>query len=77
MIVEPVTQAPKIDTNTGDHDRLTHIVPKDKLADALIFGTPVKALCGKIWVPSRDPQKFAVCQTCKNILDKRGGVCNG
>jgi uncharacterized C2H2 Zn-finger protein len=27
----------------------------------------VKALCGKIWVPTRDPEKFPVCPTCKEI----------
>jgi hypothetical protein len=24
-------------------------------------------LCGKVWVPSRDPQKFPVCPECKEI----------
>ena len=27
------------------------------------------ALCGKIWVPNRDPQKFPVCPICKEIYD--------
>ena len=29
--------------------------------------TPVIALCGKVWVPGRDPQRFPVCPTCKEI----------
>ncbi|MDN5727599.1 MAG: DUF3039 domain-containing protein, partial [Propionibacteriales bacterium] len=29
--------------------------------------TPVIALCGKVWVPSRDPQRFPVCPECKEI----------
>src|SRR5439155_13917205 len=39
----------------GGHDRFSHYVDKDKLTEALINGTPVIALCGKVWVPSRDP----------------------
>ena len=36
---------------------------------AAVFGTPIKALCGKVWVPSRDPQKFPVCPECKEIYE--------
>ncbi|MDR1852580.1 MAG: DUF3039 domain-containing protein [Propionibacteriaceae bacterium] len=53
----------------GDHERFSHYVPKDKLTEALVMGTPVVALCGKVWVPSRDPEKFPVCPTCKEIWE--------
>ena len=33
------------------------------------MGTPVIALCGKVWVPGRDPQKFPVYPTCKDIYE--------
>ncbi len=56
-------------TDDGDHERLSHYVPKDKLMDAMINGTPVVALCGKVWVPSRDPQRFPVCPECKEIWE--------
>jgi hypothetical protein len=26
-------------------------------------------LCGKVWVPSRDPSRFPVCPECKDIYD--------
>ena len=51
----------------GDEERFSHYVSKKKLADAMINGTPVGALCGKVWVPSRDPEKFPVCPMCKEI----------
>ena len=57
-------------TGDGDHERFSHYVPKDKLTEAMVNGTPVIALCGKVWVPSRDPQKYPVCPTCKEIWDK-------
>jgi len=54
-------------TDDGDHERLSHYVAKDKLTAALVEGTPVVALCGKVWVPTRDPQRFPVCPECKEI----------
>ena len=54
-------------TNDGDHERFSHYVPKQKLTAAMVEGTPVVALCGKVWVPSRDPQRFPVCPQCKEI----------
>lgn len=44
-------------------------MPKDKLTEAMVMGTPVVALCGKVWVPSRDPQRFPVCPECKEIWE--------
>jgi hypothetical protein len=57
----------------GDHERFSHYVPKDKLMEAMVNGTPVVALCGKVWVPSRDPQKFPVCPDCKEIWESMKG----
>ena len=56
-------------TNDGDHERFSHYVPKDKLTEAMVMGTPVVALCGKVWVPSRDPEKDPVCPECKEIWE--------
>jgi len=53
----------------GDHDRFSHYVAKEKLGEALVMGTPVIALCGKVWVPSRDPKKYPVCPECKEIFE--------
>jgi len=54
----------------GDHDRFAHYAPKAKIMEAMVTGTPVRALCGKLWVPSRDPEKFPICPTCKEIYEK-------
>ncbi|MBD0292762.1 MAG: DUF3039 domain-containing protein [Jiangellaceae bacterium] len=56
-------------TDDGDHERLAHYVPKDKLVEAMVNGTPVIALCGKVWVPARDPQRYPVCPECKKIWE--------
>lgn len=51
----------------GDEERFSHYVPKAKLNQALVLGTPVIALCGKVWVPHRNPEKYPVCPECKEI----------
>jgi hypothetical protein len=53
----------------GDHERFAHYVQKDKIVDSAVLGTPVVALCGKKWVPSRDPKRFPVCPDCKRIYE--------
>ncbi len=58
-----------VPTEDGDHEKFSHFVPKDKLTEAMVMGTPVIALCGKVWVPSRAPEKFPVCPECKEIWE--------
>ncbi len=61
--VSPVT------TDGGDHERFAHYVKKKAILPSAIEGTPLEALCGKKWVPTRDPQKFPVCPECKEIYE--------
>ncbi|MGP9682813.1 MULTISPECIES: DUF3039 domain-containing protein [unclassified Brachybacterium] len=56
-------------TDDGDHDRYAHYVRKDRITQAALGGTPVIALCGKVWVPGRDPEKYPVCPECKEIYE--------
>jgi hypothetical protein len=53
----------------GDHERFSHYADKDQIMEAMVNGTPVRALCGKVWVPSRDPSRFPVCPECKEIYE--------
>jgi hypothetical protein len=58
----------------GDHERLSHIVKgKARLTEAMITGQPVTALCGKVWVPGRDPNRFPLCGTCREIFKRETG----
>ena len=40
-----------------------------KVLEARIYGTPLEALCGHVWVPSRDPKQLPMCQKCKEIYE--------
>lgn len=55
------------DAEPGDHERFSHYVRKEKIMESAMTGDPVIALCGKVWVPGRDPEKFPVCPDCKAI----------
>lgn len=37
--------------------------------EARIMGTPIEALCGFVWVPSKDPKQLPVCQKCKDVYE--------
>ncbi len=71
----------------GDHERMSHIVlegyhPDEKpdefvslgpsVVEGIVNGTPVRALCGKTWVPNRDPKRYPLCPTCKEIAERMG-----
>ncbi|MEE1620830.1 DUF3039 domain-containing protein [Zafaria sp. J156] len=56
----------------GDAERFAHYVRKEKIMESALTGEPVIALCGKVWVPGRDPQKFPVCPDCKAIYEGFG-----
>src|SRR5258708_29713970 len=60
---------PDLSDGDGDHERFAHYVNKDKIVDSAVSGTPVVALCGKVWVPSRDPKRFPVCPECNEIYE--------
>lgn len=64
MPVEAPTEQP-VDTDHGDHDRFAHYCRKADITRALVTGEAIVALCGKKWVPTRDPQRYPVCPTCK------------
>lgn len=76
------------DDDNADH--LTHIVnppnnlhifqvgmtSADIVSVARLRGIPVKALCGYIFIPKRNPDKYPACDTCIQIageLMRAGG----
>jgi hypothetical protein len=54
----------------GDHDKFSHYVPKDKIVESAVTGKPVRALCGKKWLPNSNPERFPICPACKDIYEK-------
>ena len=55
----------------GDHDRFAHFARKSDIVESAVTGRPIVALCGKVWVPGRHPDRFPVCPTCKEIYERK------
>jgi hypothetical protein len=75
----PARTDPTVDTEhvpqTGE-PTAAHIVKTEKgenaaakVLEARIYGTPLEALCGHVWVPSRDPKQLPICEDCKSIYE--------
>jgi hypothetical protein len=82
-IVAPARPSPDLDDQ--DHERMAHIVlegytPKGgdfvsvgpSVVEGMVNRTAVRALCGKEWVPGRDPKRYPLCPTCKEIAESMG-----
>lgn len=63
-------------TSEGDHDRFAHYVRKEDILRANVEGVEVVALCGKRWIPNRDPSRYPVCPTCQEIMSAIRGAGN-
>ena len=62
-------QDERLQEDDGGHDRFAHYVKKEKIIQSAISGKPVRALCGKKWVPGFDPDRYPVCPECKKIYE--------
>jgi hypothetical protein len=58
----------RLDDGSGDHDRFAHYVRKEDIVRANVDGVEVIALCGKKWIPNRDPNRYPICPTCQEIM---------
>jgi hypothetical protein len=64
------------DTPQTGEPSVAHIIKTEpgenaaaKVLEARIYGTPLEALCGHVWIPSRDPKQLPLCQKCKDIYE--------
>jgi hypothetical protein len=73
-------ERPELQRGDGDGEHRTHIVrrPEDResaeawVTEARVMGFEVEALCGFTWIPARDPQRYPVCEACKDVLSHMG-----
>jgi hypothetical protein len=77
LTTTPAVVEPETSESEGDHDRFAHYARKSDILKSAVSGKPVIALCGKVWVPSRDPDRYTVCPTCKEIFERKKATENG
>ena len=52
-----------------------HIVKEEngngaaKVMESRVYGTPLEALCGYVWVAQKNPDSLSVCEKCKEIFE--------
>ena len=63
-VVEPTV-------DDGDHARFAHFARKADIVKSAVTGKPIVALCGKVWVPVRNPDRYPVCPTCREIYERK------
>jgi hypothetical protein len=76
---------PEIEIDEGDHERFAHIVLEgfkskrgkfipagNNVVEGMVNSTPVRALCGKVWVPGRDASRYPLCPTCREVAASKG-----
>lgn len=76
MVTGPATTTVTEETTETEDGPVAHIVktaPGEdaaaKVLAARVEGTPLEALCGHVWVPSRDPKNLPMCQKCKDVYE--------
>jgi hypothetical protein len=61
---------PETRTGHGESDAVAHIVMRDDQLRGYVAGDQIEALCGKVWVPTRDYQGLPVCERCAVERDR-------
>jgi hypothetical protein len=69
MAQADLLELPDLDTDNEGNEQFAHYAEASEVTEGYIMGTPVIALCGKVFVPTRDPLKLKVCPACKQIAE--------
>lgn len=69
----PLVGDPELDDESPIVTHIVKVNPGEdvtaKILEARINGTPLEALCGHVWVPSRDPKKYPICDPCREVFE--------
>ena len=69
MIAELEIQKAPVAVDSDGENVFTHIAEAALITEAYVNGTTIMALCGHIFIPHRDPEKYPICKECKEIVD--------
>lgn len=59
--------------DAGAGSAIAHLVPNPAaVTEAYVMGTTVRALCGALFVPSRDPKPLPLCEDCAERFSRVG-----
>jgi hypothetical protein len=55
---------------------VSHLISKEDAMNGYINGVAITALCGHVFVPTRDPNRYPLCQKCIDVA-KNGFLIGG
>jgi len=67
--LEIVETENQIQLDDEGNEVFAHYAEKVSTTAGYVLGTPVQAICGKVFVPFRNPDKLRICSACKEIMD--------
>lgn len=75
ITVDPIVALLDLPCTPHDPDEHAHIIAgTDSLvASAMASRTPLVALCGYTWIPTRDPEQYPMCPRCISSWEQRAG----
>ena len=53
-----------------DEPEVAHIGRREDVNRAYVTGEAIVALCGVVFVPTRDPSRYPVCKACQEVLER-------
>lgn len=81
VLHDPVLCDPVLEEDDGPMAHIVKVGPGEVatavVLEARVTGTPVEALCGKVWVPQRDPRQLPPCSRCVDVFEAYRAVNDG
>lgn len=59
----------ELEVTENGRPKYAHYAESTSVTEGYVLGKAVLALCGELFIPSRDPKKFPVCPICKEIVE--------
>jgi hypothetical protein len=67
-----VLERPSGPGSGSGEEGIAHIVLKSDWSRGYVEGQEVEALCGAMFVPTKDPSSLPICGDCKAVAERHG-----
>jgi len=59
---------PVLDDTGTKGPEIAHIITKDDQMRGYVYGEEITAVCGEKFIPTRDPDRYPLCDACKEAV---------
>lgn len=70
VVLDPVLDVIEDVTEDLDFEEpvVSHLISREDAMNGYINGVAVTAACGHVFVPTRDPNRYPLCQKCVEVV---------